>query len=876
MPPTNLNTLTRRALFSKGALAVGSAIALPGATLLLESSGEAAQSQPSGKVPLRIIVVDSLAEAQLILARLKTGEDFARLAMEKSIDPTANQGGYLGQLDPQGLRPELRDALQGVRPNQVSPVVKIPEGYAILKIEQQDPAEAEGDNPNRLLALSSPGAVSFGPDVDGLNEELAAFYNVPKPDGWDRSVVTIADIHQQSVASAIKQLREVLDPANPEKLETGKIMRVYYLLAELYAFEGDMGTAIEQWKSSYRIAQSSDPKMLHHLEEVLGIAYLHKSEMENEVYLAPGERCLFPMSPHLCYSKTEDSKQAAQHFLKFLEQQRDDLEARWLLNLTSMTLGEYPANVPAEYRIPLTAFKSKQDIGRFVDVAPEVGLKFASLAGGIIVDDFENRGRFDVFVSEMGHQFPRQPLRYFHNNGDGTFSEQTEKAGLAGLPGGLNINQADYNNDGSLDVLVMRGGWEYPQPLTLLRGNGDGTFTEVTREAGLTPLIATQCAAWADINNDGLLDLFVGNEGGPSRLFLNKGNGTFEDISASSGVDRLAFTKGVVAGDYDNDGYMDFYVTNIGSNNFLYHNEHNNTFREVARDAGVRDPLGRSFATWFFDYDNDGWLDLFATSSYAGSVDENLRTYLGLSHNAITLKLFKNLSDGTFRDVTKEVSLDKVFMPMGANFGDVDNDGFLDIYLGTGSPSYGSLVPNVLLRNHEGREFVDITASSGTGELHKGHGIAFADMNNTGHQDILTVIGGAVPGDQHAFRFFRNPGNGNDWIRTKLVGVKSNRAAVGARIKVTVENEGCGTRSIHRTVGSGGSFGASPFEQHIGLGPAARIQTIEVWWPASDTRQVFSAVRTNQVIEIKEFAKQFTILDRRTIPFGGKHPSAPG
>jgi hypothetical protein len=167
-------------------------------------------------------------------------------------------------------------------------------------------------------------------------------------------------------------------------------------------------------------------------------------------------------------------------------------------------------------------------------------------------------------------------------------------------------------------------------------------------------------------------------------------------------------------------------------------------------------------------------------------------------------------------------------------------------------------VPNVLFRNDEGKRFVDITASSGTGDLHKGHGVAFADMSNTGQMDILTVIGGPTPGDKHAFRYFKNPGNTNNWISVKLVGVKTNRAAIGARIKVTAENKGRGVRSIYRTVGSGGSFGANPLEQHVGLGAEARIDEIEIWWPTSKTRQVFTNVATNQFIEIKEFAKQYT------------------
>jgi hypothetical protein len=565
------------------------------------------------------------------------------------------------------------------------------------------------------------------------------------------------------------------------------------------------------------------------------------------------------------FADTRDVEQAVAHFLSYLKGRPDELEVRWLLNLAYMTLGQYPAGVPQAHLIPPSAFTSAEDIGRFTDVAPQAGLNVFATAGGVIVDDLASTGRFDVVTSNF---YSCGPLHYFGNNGDGTFTERTQAAGLADQLGGLNILQTDYNNDGCKDILVLRGGWEVAQRKSLLRNNCNGTFTDVTAASGLAkPATATQTAVWVDVNNDGLLDLFVGNEDSSSQLFLNKGGTRFEDISHTAGVDRLGFTKGVTAGDYNNDGFADLYVSNYDGPNILYRNNHDNTFTDTSETAGVPGS-GRGFGTWFFDYDNDGWLDLFATS-YFMSADETARTYLGLPHNATTLKLYRNQGNGTFRDVTAAVGLDKVFMPMGANFGDVDNDGFLDLYLGMGTPSFASLAPHVLLRNKEGRAFVDITASSGTGELHKGHGIAFADLDNDGDEDIIAEIGGATPADSHTMRVFENPGQGNDWLTVKLVGVKSNRAAIGARITVTVENEGRGSRSISRAVGSGGSFGASPLEQHIGLGKSARIVDVEIWWPTGNTRQHFAGIGKNQVVEITELVPDYKKLDRRPVRLGG-------
>ena len=854
--------------------------ALISALLLPWISGQAWPQALAASLPLvelRIIVVDSSSQADRVLERLKNGEDFAAVAKSVSIDPTASDGGYMGPIDPATLRPDLRDAIKGMTPGQITNVIHGKSGYAIVKVvSPSETTPVDNTAPARLLPSSAAGTIRYAPNVGGKGEADLAYRNFPKPAGWNQDLHAMCDIRQRSLASVIADVQKSLDPANPAGVAHSQaldIIQMHYALANLYAYEGEMEKAIEQWQAAYEIASAQLSGAMPELEEVLGIAYLHQSEMENDIYRHPGDQCIFPPVINRTFAKPASSAKAIEYLLKYLQRQPEALDVKWILNLAYMTLGKYPAGVPPKYLIAPSNFDSPEDIGKFVDVAPQAGINLYSMSGGLIVDDFESHGLYDIVTSDFGQC---APMHFFHNNGDGTFVDRTAQAGLSDQLGGLNLLQADYNNDGCLDILVLRGGWEFPQRMSLLRNNCDGTFTDVTTASGLSTPTQTQTAVWADIDNDGFLDLFVGNESGPSHLFRNKGDGTFEDISHAAGIDRSAYTKAVVAADYDNDGYVDFYVSNLNGDNFLYHNNHNGTFTDVALQAGVQKPW-QSFAAWFFDYDNDGWPDLFVTSYYV-SVDESIRSYLGLTPNAETMKLYKNMGDGRFHDVTAEVGLDRVFMPMGSNFGDIDNDGYLDIYLGTGNPSYASMLPNVLLHNKEGKFFTDVTASSGTGELHKGHGVAFADIDNDGDEDLLTETGGAVPGDSHAFRLFENPGNGNDWISLHLVGVKTNRSAIGARIKVMVENEGQPPRFIFRTVGSGGSFGASPLTQHIGLGKSARLLDLEIDWPASRTHQNFAQVAPDQFLEIKEFAKQYDKLERPKFRLGGppgdRKPSA--
>jgi tetratricopeptide (TPR) repeat protein len=841
-----------------------------------------AQTASPGKVRLQVIVVDTQEKAEQALARLKKGDDFGELAKEVSIDPNASSGGNVGEVDPMTLRPELRDAISTMKAGQTSGVIRVATGYVIVKvlaIGEETPGQGmgpargaqgtgagQGMGANRDLHLAGRGAIQYPADVAGQVLADMLFQRYPKPDGWQQDLHAICNARQNSLAQGISTLEKVLaDEPQMERKSPYDAIQTHYALAQLLAYEGKMDRAVEEWEAAYKLATISVPAGIAQLTEVLGVAYLHKSEMENDAYEKPGERCLFPPEKSICYQQTKDSQKAIEYLTEYLRmtpERPDAVQVKWLLNVAYSTLGKYPAGVPAKYLVPEAAFATApaESVPRWTDVAPQIGMGFTSMAGGVIADDFENNGLLDVVVSSYDFC---QPLRYFHNNGDGTFSDRTLEAGLMDQLGGLNMIQADYNNDGCMDILVLRGAWEFPARKSLLRNNCNGTFTDVTQAAGLAePATRTQAAVWVDVNNDGLLDLFVGSENGPSQLFLNKGDGTFEDISASSGVNKIAFTKGVAAADYDNDGYMDLYVSNLYGGNFLYHNNHNNTFTEVSEKAGVHQSDSQSFATWFFDYDNDGWPDIFATT-YFFSNDETIRSYLGMPTNAATMRLYRNKHDGTFEDVTASAGLAKINMPMGANFGDAYNDGYLDIYLATGGPEYGALTPKMLLRNRDGKYFADVTAATGTGDLHKGHGVSFADLGNNGREDLLVSTGGATPGDAHQFRVYENPGNDNDWITVKLVGVKSNRAGIGARIQLTVENGDAAPRSIYRTVGSGGSFGANPIEQHIGLGKDAKIEALEIWWPASNSRQRLQSVQKNQFIEVTEFAKQYRILPRR-------------
>ena len=611
----------------------------------------------------------------------------------------------------------------------------------------------------------------------------------------------------------------------------------------------------------------------------LGVAYMRLAETQNCALQHSPDSCILPLRGGGIHTLQGPSRDAIATFTTLLDELPDvtvlnqaarsmHLATRWLLNIAYMTVQGYPNDVPEPYRLPPRAFESDEAMPRFDNISPYLGLDTFDLSGGAIGDDFDNDGYLDLLVSTWDTE---GQMRLFRNTQDGTFAERTAQAGLLGFYGGLNMVQADYNNDGHVDALVLRGAWLAEggkHPNSLLRNNGDGTFTDVTFDAGLGRVhYPTQTAAWGDYDNDGDLDLYVGNEWSsalpaPSQLFRNNGDGTFTDVAAAAGVTNDAVAKAVIWGDYDGDRWPDLYVSNGVGPNRLYRNNGDGTFTDVAARLGVTGPTF-SFPAWFWDFDNDGALDLYV-SAYDADIDDLAASALGLPIEAELSRLYHGTGDGGFEEVASRTGLGRPTAAMGSNFGDLDNDGYLDFYLGTGYPSYHSLMPNVMYRNRRGTGFADVTYSGGFGHLQKGHAVVFADFDNDGDQDVFEQMGGAFPGDRFNNALYENPGFGHHWITIHLVGAQTNRSAIGARIRAEVIEHGT-RRAIYRHVNSGGSFGANPLRQTIGLGTASRIESLEVFWPTTGRTQTVADVPVDLVLRIVEGEPSYVPIPLKTL-----------
>lgn len=518
---------------------------------------------------------------------------------------------------------------------------------------------------------------------------------------------------------------------------------------------------------------------------------------------------------------------------------------------------------------------------RYRNVAESAGLHFSvenhptpqkhlieSMAGGVAAFDYNNDGLTDVFftngasIPSLQKDSPKYFNRLFRNEGGMRFTDVTEDAGVAGTGYSMGAAAGDYDNDGHVDLFVA-GVFRN----TLYHNRGDGHFEDVTEKAGIKSDKWAVAAGWFDYNNDGLLDLFVVNYaswspsynrfcGDPSRnlrvychpsyfegltntLYRNRGDGTFEDVSERAGIaQHHGRGMSVAFADYDNDGFMDMFVTNDNQENFLFHNRGDGTFEEVGVLAGVAllnsgKPVS-SMGTDFRDYDNDGRPDI---------------SVVDLANE--TFPLFHNLGGGLFEDATYRSRLSVLTIERSGwstGFFDLNNDGWKDLFTTCSHVDDNVEMfqatrykqPNSIFANLGNGTFWDVSAQAGedfqTPRPHRG--CAFADFNNDGKIDVVVVS------LQDRAELWENVSpDPNHWIIVKLTGTKSNRDGIGARVRIDKQ-------SNHMSSACGYAS-SSHFGVHFGLGKVEKIPSLEIRWP-SGIVQVLRDVKANQILEVRE------------------------
>ena len=729
--------------------------------------------------------------------------------------------------------------------------------------------DANAHDTRMLLARTYVRQQKFTHAEETLQTLIELIKEVPEEkDKLSKAYLTLAQVfsYQQRFSDSTTALTNALE-VNPDDTEA-RIRLGYFLGAPQQMLVPDLSASKRQFEKVLELEPNNLEAMLQLglAEFRLGEADKAAERFENIIqnYRRHSGAYYYLGVYHLRHGAPE---KAVENFKESLRLKPRDPETLWNLWTAYSQIGGYPEELPEEFRIAAsgnsrqqrdspepefsltdnrTNLTAMQTDNHFTDIAPELQMDKVDGGRGSAWGDYDNDGDLDIVA--VGTY---QPHALFRNNGDGTFTNTADAAGIADPRGGWGSLFADYDNDGYLDLYITRGGWSGAAENTLYHNNGDGTFTDVTHTAGVADPQSSFCAAWADYDNDGDIDLYIADgvigDGAANVLYRNNGDGTFTNTAEAAGVADTGNSLGTAWGDYDKDGHIDLHVINFGQSNVLYRNNGDGTFTDVTPTTGMRLPVTDAFVTFFLDVDNDADLDIFISNS--GSFQAFIAGQITgtAPHDGDRQVLYRNNGDGTFTDVTRESGLYHAYGAMGANFGDINSDGYLDIYLATGAPQMGRLERDALFRNNGDGTFTDATAALGLGNIGKGHGVTFGDIDTDGDVDIYVPVGGAFIGDQWHNLFYRNNGTGNNHLTLKLVGVKSNRDGIGAKVTLHI-----GDDVIYREVSGGCGFGSTnSLALEIGLGTHTKVDTLEIVWPSGqvDTHRNLSV---NQRLVVTE------------------------